>query len=649
MRACARLVDAFLGATRLRGKGLSFGARLFLTLSLTLVITGGFQFWFTTREFRSYLIEEASARAQADTILVEQAFDSETNTAQRIQVINERLSAIGHRQGVTYVVLIDRFGIVNNAGDRSLVGQYRGSKPAQEVLRTNKVNTSVFMVHGVPYYRYQVPVDIPTGRFVLEVEQNAQTEQNQIAAAKKTSFLIAASGIVVGCLLFFMLGGRRLSRTYRRAERMSSRDGLTGLENHISFNEAMDQLVAHAERQGVSLSLALVDIDDFKLVNDRLGHRKGDEVIEKTASSLVTGRKSDRVFRIGGDEFAILFPSTPGADAYAVAQRVWKQTTDSLEGVTLSIGVASFDAGMSASDLRDHADHALYEAKRRGRNTVVSFEEVRHDAVFSSDKVAGVRRMLDDEKIGTAFQPIWDLHGDRPLGFEALARPLAEYGLSGPAELFSIGEMISRTHHQDALAWRFALERARDIPPDVLLFLNVSPFTVDKGDEPVDRLIEIVKAAGRSPERIVVEITERWSTRRDIVIEQAERLRAAGFKLALDDVGAAGGDLNMMCRLPVDFIKIDMSIVKAARHDSNARGVFFAIAGFASHSGCTVIAEGIEDDATLTFVQSAGEHLSNNTLRGGQGIHLGGPAEGPPRISPAPYLPSTSEVSVYNR
>jgi len=207
--------------------------------------------------------------------------------------------------------------------------------------------------------------------------------------------------------------------------------------------------------------------------------------------------------------------------------------------------------------------------------------------------------------------------------------------------------MISRTHHQDALAWSFALERSRDMPPDVLLFLNVSPFTVDKGDEPVDRLIEIVKAAGRSPSRIVVEITERWSTRRDIVIEQAERLRAAGFKLALDDVGAASGDLNMMCRLPVDFIKIDLDVVKAARHDSNARGVFFAIAGFASHSGCTVIAEGIEDAATLAFVQSAGEHLSNNTLRGGQGIHLGGPAEGPPRIGPAPYVPSTSQVSVY--
>jgi diguanylate cyclase (GGDEF)-like protein len=641
-------VRAVLGLSRLRGEGLSFGMRLFLTLSLTLVITGAFQFWFTSGEFRSYLIDEASARAQADTILVEQAFDSETSTSQRIHVINERLSAISHRQGVTYVVLIDRFGIVNNAGDPSLIGKYRGNKHTQEVLRTNEVHTSVFKTDGVPYYRYQVPVDIPTGRFVLEVEQNAQVEQDQIAAAKQASFFIATSGILVGCLLFFLLGGRRLSRVYRRAERMSSRDGLTGLENHITFNEAMDQLVSLAERQGVPLSLALIDVDDFKLVNDRLGHRKGDEVIEKVAASLVTGRKSDRAFRVGGDEFAILFPSTNSEDAHAVTQRVWKNAIDNLEGVTLSVGVSTFDVGMSASDLRDHADHALYEAKRRGRNTVVSFEEVRHDAVFSSDKVAAVRRMLDDEQIGTAFQPIWDLHGDRPLGFEALARPLSEYGLTGPAELFNIGEMISRTHHQDALAWRFALERSRALPPDVLLFLNVSPFTVDKGDEPVDRLIEIVKAAGHAPERIVVEITERWSTRRDIVIEQAERLRNAGFKLALDDVGAAGGDLNMMCRLPVDFIKIDLSIVKAARHDSNARGVFFAIAGFASHSGCTVIAEGIEDAATLAFVQSAGEHLSNNTLRGGQGLHLGGPAEGPPRIGSAPYVPSTAEVSVYN-
>jgi diguanylate cyclase (GGDEF)-like protein len=625
-------------------KGPSFGARLLLTLTLTLFVTGAFQYTLISRQFHDYLLDEAAARARSDTILVQQAFDSEANTTQRIQVINQRLTAISKRSGVRYVVLVDRFGIVNNSNDPALIGQYRGSSEVQQVLRSNQVVTSVLRDDGIPYYRYRVPVDIETGRFVLEVEQNAQSEEGKLAHAKQSSLLVAATGVLIGIGLFFLLGGRTLSRVYRRAERMSTRDGLTGLENHITFNEAMEHMVALAQRQETPLSLALIDVDDFKLVNDRLGHRLGDEVIKQVAAILSEQRKSDRVFRVGGDEFAVLFPATDSDEASVATQRLWQTALSDLDGVTLSIGVASFTTDMTAADLHDHADHALYEAKRRGRNTVVSFEEVRDDAVFSSSKVRSVRQMLEDEEMGIAFQPIWDLHGARPLGFESLARPLTHYGLTGPGEMFQIGEMLSRTHHQDALAWKMALERSASLPEDILLFLNVSPFTVDKGDEPVDRLIEIVNASGRRPSSIVVEITERWSTRRDIVIAQAERLRAAGFQLALDDVGAASGDLNMLSRLPVDFVKVDLSVVKAARTDSSARGVFFAIAGFASHSGCTVIAEGIEDESVLAFVQSAGEHLATNTtIRGGQGYFLGVPVEGTPKVTAAPYRPFTTD------
>jgi EAL domain-containing protein (putative c-di-GMP-specific phosphodiesterase class I) len=141
-----------------------------------------------------------------------------------------------------------------------------------------------------------------------------------------------------------------------------------------------------------------------------------------------------------------------------------------------------------------------------------------------------------------------------------------------------------------------------------------------------------------------VEFTEKWSGRRDLVVEQAERLREAGFKLALDDVGAGAGDLEMMARLPVDFIKIDMHVVQRARVDPIARGVLPAITAFAAHSGSQVIAEGIEDEETLQFLANLPSQTAPCAIRGAQGFLLGRPQEGAPIVKPAPYAPLNDQL-----
>lgn len=615
-----------------------FGLRLFMTLVLTLCATGAFQYITASRDTRQRLLDEASLRAEADTVLVQQAFDSETNVSQRTDLINKRLQVIGKRSGVKSVLLVDRFGIVNNASDEKLISTYHGDTRAEEVIQSGRVSVSINRDGEESYYRYRVPVQISTGTFVLEVDQSEQTVEDEIAAAKRSSLFLTCLGVGIGGILFFLFGGRSLSRMHHKAQQMSSRDGLTDLENHITFKEALEQMTQVAQRTSGPLSLALIDVDDFKLVNDRLGHRQGDEVIKKVASLLKTGRRGDRAFRVGGDEFAVLLPGTSVEGARPAIERMWANAVENLGGVTLSIGVASFEDGMTHTDFQDRTDHALYEAKRRGRNGVIAFEEIEGESVIPSSKMDAVRRIIADGVMNVAFQPIWKLNSNTPLGFETLARPLPEYGLNGPGELFHIAEMIGRTAELDVLAWTVALKDARDLDSDTLLFLNMSPFTADKGDEPIDKLIAVVAASNRKPSNIVVEITERFSQRRDLIIEQAKRLKQAGFLIALDDVGAGHGDLEMMASVRADYIKIDLAIVQRAVYDTTARGVFFAIAEFASHTDSIVIAEGIEDESILEFVERAGEHSSSGLRpQAVQGYLLGRPAPGDPIQMPLPF------------
>lgn len=616
-----------------------FELKLLTTLTLTLVVVGGFQYALTVRDTKQRLMDEAMFRAHSDVVFVQQAFLSGDTNDQRVQQMNQRLSAIGGRPGIRYVLLVDRYGVVTAASDPRQVGTYHGGPELRQAVKTGQGSSTLIDKDGRRSFRYVVPVELPTGRFALELEQNASIVENQLVSLRNTTMWILGGGIGFGIVLFFVLGGRSVAKMHRRALQMSSKDGLTGLQNHRSYQETLNRTLALAQRTGSPVSIALIDIDEFKLINDRLGHAQGDEVLKKMAALLETGRLSDHAFRLGGDEFAVLMPETNSDGAWVLCERIWQTVQHEIEGVTVSIGVATSKPNIEQSDLGEFADVALYEAKRRGRNNIVSFEELGGAAVVPAEKVRAVRKLLDDLHLNTAFQPIWDLHGSRPLGFEALARPPREYSIDGPGELFSIGEMIGRTHDLDVMSWAWALQRAKGLPKDIHLFLNVSPFTADHGGRPIDRLIKVVEGSTFEPEQIVVEFTEKWSGRRDLVIEQAERLRAAGFKLALDDVGAGAGDLEMMARLPVDFIKIDMDIVQRARLDPVARGVLSAVTAFASHSGSQVIAEGIEDEETLRFLASLPSQTAPCAIRGAQGYLLGRPHEGAPIIKPAPYPP----------
>jgi diguanylate cyclase (GGDEF)-like protein len=470
------------------------------------------------------------------------------------------------------------------------------------------------------------------------LEDLDRTQQNVV------SYAISFSVLGLLCLGAFLLAlsayRRRVSETYRAEirtlEAAVSIDPLTRIGNHRSFQEDIKREVALANRHGGSLTLAMLDIDEFKLINDENGHVRGDAVLVALATLLRGGRIGDRPYRVGGDEFALILPQTSGPEAHQLLERLRIASSTALEGGTISIGHATLgSAGGNPETLQNQADAALYISKRGGRNGVSKYDSSFEGTwLLSADRVHKMRTLLSDGIMNTAFQPIWDIESKRIIAYEALARPPAHLGFAGPQDAFDLAERIGRGHELGTLCRDAALSRAVDLPSDALLFLNVSPQTLDRNLD-VARLQATVTAAGLRPERIVIEITERSIAHIDAVIESATALQSVGFRLALDDTGAGHAGLEILSRVHFDFVKIDREIILKGMSDRNARGVVAAIVSFARVTGAYVIAEGIEDTAMLDFIDGAGRpsERTGRGICGAQGYLLSRPSERFPRAS----------------
>ena len=298
--------------------------------------------------------------------------------------------------------------------------------------------------------------------------------------------------------------------TLAALEQAALTDSLTVLGNNRSFYDDFDRELARAKRHDESLVLALIDVDDFKAVNDEGGHSHGDTVLAQVGDRLRGMRQEDRAYRIGGDEFALLLVET-GSDAAAIAlARLQNEIRESGLGATVSIGYVNLAGEQLVAESYELADTALYEAKRMGRNQTVCFGDINGTVnVFSPRKADAVRKMIAHGLVSTAFQPIWDIQSTQPLGFEALARPFPELGFSGPQEAFDIAQRIRELPALDRLCAQKSLEAAGNLPPDSVIFLNYSPASLAHASFDPRAFVETVRAAGLVPEQLVIEVTER--------------------------------------------------------------------------------------------------------------------------------------------
>jgi diguanylate cyclase (GGDEF)-like protein len=412
-------------------------------------------------------------------------------------------------------------------------------------------------------------------------------------------------------------------------------DNLTKLGNQRAFNEDFARERARAARHGHPLALALIDVDDFKKVNDEGGHSHGDAVLARVGERLRRMRTEDRGYRIGGDEFALILTEADPKAAATALSRLQRELRESLMGATVSIGYVNLSGPELVAGSYDLADAALYEAKRSGRNRTVCFRDSGTVMnVFSPAKGDIVRKMIAEQLVTTVFQPIWDMESNRPLGFEALMRPNPGLGLSGPQEAFDVAERIRQLPELDRVCLRNMLASSSNLPPDSTIFLNYSPAALLHPSFNPGEFVAQVGAAGLRPEQIVLEFSERRIDDPTAIVERATALRAIGVRIALDNIGSGHVGLEIMSKLHLDYVKLDRALVGRAIENTEARGVLAGLIAIARETGSYLIAEGIETRHMLDFVSKAHIRLPSAFagVRGVQGYELGKPEAG--RIDP---------------
>ncbi len=411
----------------------------------------------------------------------------------------------------------------------------------------------------------------------------------------------------------------RLRDLYELARVDSLRDVITGLGNHRAFQEAFERQVDASRTRGAPLGLVLIDLDDFRSVNDAGGHAAGDQALAEFGRLIqATLRASERAFRTGGDEFALLLPGAGPEAAASVARRLLAASMEARAEHGAS-PPRSFSAGVSACpalaterrQLLDQADAALSWAKRHGRTSVETFDPARHrQAALAAGPVAdqvasGVAEVIARRLLRPVYQPIIDLKTGRVAGSEGLIRPMPGSGFANPGELFDAAELAGRTVELDLACLEIVAAGAVGMSPESILTLNLSPRTLEADDFSAGSLVALVRKVGLDPTRIVLELTEREQ------IEEMERLRrnvtacrAAGFRLAADDVGAGNAGLRLLSQLQFDIVKIDLSLVQGGAGQESSMSVIAALQDLARRWGASVIAEGIETPAQLRAVRA---------------------------------------------
>jgi diguanylate cyclase (GGDEF)-like protein/PAS domain S-box-containing protein len=403
-------------------------------------------------------------------------------------------------------------------------------------------------------------------------------------------------------------------------------DSLTGLANQSLFRDRVDHALTRAARTGESLAVLFLDLDNFKTVNDSLGHAAGDLLLVAVTERLQRClRPSDTAARLGGDEFAVILEDAADEqDVIAVAQRIVSSfkrtfTIDGTEvSASVSIGIARSLPGSSGAQLLRNADLAMYTAKRRGKGRFEAYEEGMHvQAVERLRLEAELRQAIDRGDLVPHYQPIVDLATGATVGAEALARwNHPERGTLGPDVFIELAEeagLIGDIGHivmshvcTDLRRW----QTSGLVGPEFSVSVNLSPQQLISSAL-LDELELALTTHGVDPACLIIEITEGAMMRdTDVAIANLSRLRDLGARVAIDDFGTGYSSLAYLQRFPIDILKIDKSFVDGIDRGPEDAALALAILRLVQALSLSAIAEGVERETQCDRLRTLGCELA---------------------------------------
>lgn len=403
-------------------------------------------------------------------------------------------------------------------------------------------------------------------------------------------------------------------------DRLSRFDTLTRLHNRKAIVQRTDECLLQARRAKQSSAVIYLDLNDFKSVNDSLGHSAGDQLLVAIAERLVaTAGAANMVARIGGDEFLILLPFADVAAAEALAERLLSEICrpvdlDGMDGYRplASLGIAAYpEHGLTSDELMRSADMAMYSAKSK-RASYASFHvEMRREATQILEMRNALNGALGRGEFRLVYQPIVRLSDGQMVGAEALLRWLSPgRGLLAPGEFMQFAEMAGLLHHIDRWVLRTAVADVADwraaglVAPDWWVSVNQTAEDLVRPDWGIC-ITEAARVAGHGG--LQIELTEGHVSGSLEALQRGLReLDVLGVKLAVDDFGTGYSNLSYLCSLPITTVKIDRSFVQGLETQRQSQTLVRAMIGLSRQFGYSVVAEGIETQGQLAFLREEG-------------------------------------------
>lgn len=509
---------------------------------------------------------------------------------------------------------------------KRLAGNEHFGIPGEVIIHHNSVSTD-----STPLELEPAEIELQTKSLLVETPKIGGIVGIGVHASivkDNTKVLVLES--ILSTLLNVVGSVKAIYKYTRDLEYYATRDPLTNLYNQRMFWELLDYELDRCQRHDYQVALLMLDLDNFKAINDGYGHATGDKLLRQLSIELQSVlRTGDIIARYGGDEFVVVLPETSLEHAEQVSERLLQCMQDfSLETrndgvvrVTGSIGVGLFpEHADNRKDLFMFVDNLMYRSKSQGKNRISLPHKEDVAEIFNdlNQKMVLVNDAIENHSVVPVFQPIQPNGDDLP-AVEVLSRiQLPDDTLMTAGEFIEIAESMGKVHLMDYIVMEKAFERVRDTGYQGLLFINLSPRSILVRDF-LQTLHELTDRYQLDRSRIVFEITERDTVKNMGLLENFVRnLKDAGYLLAIDDFGSGFSSFHYLKYLPIDFVKIEGDFIANMANDPRDLAFVVSITDLAKKLKLKTVAEFVENEDVLNMVREVGIDYA-------QGFHVGRP------------------------